>query len=72
MYSLIWDGLAVSFMREADRHIERFPSGFGHFIFYKYDVCIEPSITKARYYLVLLGFFFFKELTNQISNLHII
>ncbi len=57
MYSLIWDGLAVCFMREADRHIERFPPGFGHFIFYKDDVCTEPGLGHYRYYLVLLEFF---------------
>lgn len=49
---------------KADRHVPIF--------FEKIDVCIEPSIMKAQYYLVLLQIFLFQKLTHQISNLHII
>ena len=72
MYSLILRGLTVCFVRKATITFNTFPPGLSHFIFYKDDVCIEPSIMKARYYLVLLQVFFLQELANQVSDLNII
>lgn len=73
MYSLIFGGLTLCFVSKANRHIQHFFSaGLGHFIFYKDDVCIEPSIMKTQYWLFLLQVFFLQKFTNQISNLHII
>jgi len=45
---------------------------FPFYFFDKADVCIEPSIMKAQYYLFLLQVFLLQELTHHISNLHVI
>lgn len=45
---------------------------FPFYFFDKTDVCIEPSLLRAQYYLFLLQILFLQEFTHQISNLHII
>lgn len=72
MCSLIFGGLTLCFVSKANRHIQQFFARIRPFIFYKADVCIEPSIMKAQCYFVLLQIFLFQKLTHQISNLHII